>query len=94
MKGLNFDLRVIAIVSFFLVVGAAILVSYATHSSRVLFSELQSLERGQERLVLEWGQLLLEKSTWSMPAIVEQTAREQFGMALPQSGKSILIELR
>ena len=63
--------------------GSALAVVYAVHSSRLLVSELQSLQREGEQLQVQWGQLLLEKSTWGSYAHVERRAREELDMYLP-----------
>lgn len=82
------DLRIARDVLLFagaaaLALGSAIGVVYSVHVSREMVNELQSLTRESERLQVEWGQLLLEKSTFGSYAHVEQTARERLDMYLP-----------
>lgn len=66
-----------------LAVSSAVAVIHAVHTSRLLVNELQSLQREGEELQVQWGQLLLEKSTWGSYARVEQTARSELDMYLP-----------
>lgn len=73
-----------------LLVGAASLalisavgVVYSVYVSRQMVNELQSLQRESERMQVQWGQLLLEKSTWGSYSRVEQTARTKLDMYLP-----------
>jgi len=61
------------------------------HQARKFFVDLereQVLTRGYE---IEYGQLLLEQSTWAMPARVEKIAREQLRLQLPHSGRIEII---
>ncbi|HEX5339944.1 MAG TPA: cell division protein FtsL [Gammaproteobacteria bacterium] len=56
----------------------------ARHENRVLFAQLQQLRQQRDALNVEWGQLLLEQSTWSTHARVEQMATQKLDMVLPQ----------
>jgi len=65
-----------------LVLVSALAVVYSTHRSRQLFDELQKLSQEQNRLEVEWGKLLLERSTRSSLGTVEQMVRT-WGMREP-----------
>lgn len=67
-----------------LVVTSAVATVYAKHESRKLYAELQGLQGERDRLAMEWGQLQIEKSTWSTHARVERMAREEIGMDEPR----------
>jgi cell division protein FtsL len=56
---------------------------YARHQSRKLFIELQALTAERDRLEMDWGRLQLEQGTQANHARVEQLAREQLQMRLP-----------
>lgn len=71
---------------------SAVGVIYSVHVSRQMVSELQSLQREGERLQVEWGQLLLEKSTWGSYARVEQSARAKLSMYLPTLQEIVVVE--
>lgn len=84
------------------VVGAlwlAIMVSgvgvvYATHLSRQLFSELETKRRLTSDLHVEWGQYLLEQSTWAAYSRVERIAAEELDMQTPAYEKIVIIQQR
>jgi cell division protein FtsL len=56
----------------------------ARHENRVLFAQLQQLRQQRDSLNVEWGQLLLEQSTWSTHARIEQMATQKLDMELPE----------
>jgi len=56
---------------------------YCMHRSRELFVELERLNTGRDNLEIEWGQLQLEQSAWSMPSFVERVAGTKLHMATP-----------
>ncbi|HEX6549161.1 MAG TPA: cell division protein FtsL [Gammaproteobacteria bacterium] len=56
----------------------------ARHENRVLFAQLQQLRQQRDALNVEWGQLLLEQSTWSTHARIEQMATQKLDMEIPQ----------
>ena len=64
--------------------GAAISVVWSKHEARSLFIELQGLHAERDRLDIEWGQLKLEQSAWSMHGRVEQAARVNLQMVVPR----------
>lgn len=72
----NISLVVVCLVS-------ALAVITASHLTRDQYAQLQQLEREENQLQTEWGQLLLEESAWSSPARIEQLAVERLEMRLP-----------
>ncbi|MGH8401438.1 MAG: cell division protein FtsL [Gammaproteobacteria bacterium] len=56
----------------------------ARHENRVLFAQLQQSRQQRDALNIEWGQLLLEQSTWSTHARIEQMATQKLDMELPE----------
>jgi cell division protein FtsL len=56
---------------------------YARHQARKLFIELQALTAERDRLEMDWGRLQIEQSTQASHARVEQLAREELQMRLP-----------
>ncbi|WP_290785032.1 cell division protein FtsL [Halomonas sp.] len=62
---------------------SALAVITATHLTREQYGRMQQLEREQQQLQTEWGQLLLEESAWSSPARIERLAMERLEMRLP-----------
>jgi len=62
---------------------SALWVITTSHQTRDQYARLQQLEREQQQLQTEWGQLLLEESAWSSPARIERLAQERLEMRLP-----------
>lgn len=62
---------------------SALAVITTTHLTREQYGRMQQLEREQNQLQTEWGQLLLEESAWSSPARIERLAMERLKMRLP-----------
>lgn len=69
------------------VVLCALSVVTSQHRARKLFNELQMEKERAVQMNVEWGQLQLEQSTWSMPARVEKVATQQLQMQLPKAGQ-------
>ena len=68
-----------------LVLGSALTVIYVKHQSRVLFAELRSVQKQQDRQVIEWGRLQLQNSTLATHSNVESRARKDLEMHLPEN---------
>ena len=75
-----------------LVVATALGVIYTAHRSRELFRTLEQARRDQNEIQIEWRQLLLERSTLSAHARVEQIAGQQLQMSLPQTEMHATVE--
>lgn len=76
------------------VVSSAIASVYARHRTRTLFVELQSLERVQDAMQVEWGQLELEQSTWSTHDRVTKLARDKLDLYTPPGDAVIVVTPR
>jgi cell division protein FtsL len=76
-------LPVVVAVLGVLVLGSGIAAVYAKHQSRKLFVELQVLTAERDRLDLDWGRRGRGASTHANHARVEQLARSELGMRLP-----------
>mgnify|MGYP000176842088 CR=1 FL=1 len=74
-----------------LVTLSALAVVYTTFTNRQMFIELQTLERWERETQVELGKLLIEESTWSSPALVEQQAREQLSMQAPKTKQWLVV---
>ncbi len=62
---------------------SALLVIYYKHESRLLFIELQKLERDLDAYEVEWGQLQLELTTLTEQNRIENVASEQLHLVMP-----------
>ena len=67
-----------------LVVVSAVGVIYTSFETRRLFSELQQTKNVQRHLDTQWGQLLLEQSSWSAHTRIDKVAEDQLDMTVPQ----------
>ena len=74
-------------------VACALSLVTSRHQSRQLFVELEREQSRTRAYEVEYGQLQLEQSTWSMPARVEKIAREQLKMQVPGAGRVAVVEL-
>lgn len=75
------------------VIASALGVVYTQHRSRLLFIELQRLEREHAALNTEWGRLQLERSTWATRARIERLARERLNMRGPDFKRARIVVL-
>ncbi|EKD55296.1 MAG: hypothetical protein ACD_60C00015G0004 [uncultured bacterium] len=79
----------------FLTMIAAVLISglsviYMTNTTRSLNASIQQTVTERNRLHVESGQLLLERSTWTMQARIQNEAEGQLGMVIPDN-KSVVV---
>lgn len=80
------------VVLWVMVLASGLGVVYSTHLSRQLFAELDNLKRDSSQLHVEWGQYLLEQSTWSAFERVENVAINQLSMQVPESQQIVIVE--
>ena len=65
----------------------------AQHKARKLFVELEQEGERARQLDIEYGQLQLESSTWSMHSRIERIARTSLRMRLPDSARVQVVDL-
>ena len=70
---------------FAIVMATAIGLVYSKHKTRVLFVELQQLNKEVVSLNTEWGRLQLEQSAWYDHGRIERIARERLDMSIPEA---------
>ncbi|MAC69286.1 MAG: cell division protein FtsL [Gammaproteobacteria bacterium] len=79
----------------FLLLGAVLvsglMVVKTTHENRFAFNELQMLREEANQLDVEWGQLLLEQSTFGLDGRIEQKAVEQLRMQVPEIDYIVMV---
>jgi len=86
-------LRVMAIACVWVILFASALSAiWSKHQARTLFVELQRLQVERDQLDIEWGQLKLEQSAWSTHGRVEQVARADLRMVIPQPQEVRLVQ--
>lgn len=81
-------------VLMFLVVGSGVAAVYSKHLSRSLFVELQALQRAQDEIQIEWGQLQLEQSTWSTHDRISSISTERLDLYNPPGDEVVLVSPR
>lgn len=74
------------------VLGSGLSIVYTTHQSRFAFNELQELKDQSNQLETEWGQLLIEQSTFGVEGRIDQKAAEQLQMQVPELSKIVMVE--
>ncbi len=62
-----------------------------THQNRFAFNELQVLKAQANDIEVEWGQLLIEQSTFGVEGRIQQKALEQLQMEVPDIGKIVMV---
>lgn len=65
------------------VLGSALAVINTSYRHRMVFHELQQSRDQTNNLDVQWGQLLIEQSTFGLEGRIERRAREELGMKLP-----------
>ncbi len=70
---------------------SALAVIDARHENRMLFAQLQQLQQQRDQINVEWGQLLLEQSTWSTHARIEQIATQKLNMEMPAHPEIVVV---
>ena len=62
-----------------------------THENRYVFNRLQELRSEANDMSVEWGQLLIEQSTFGVEGRIEQKATEQLGMRVPDVSQIVMV---
>ena len=83
--------RLLLIVVIVANIATAIAEVYARHQHRVLFVQLNQLDKARDELNIEFGRLQLEQATVGESNRVERIARERLGMKSPESADVVVI---
>lgn len=75
-----------------IVLSSGLSVVRTTHANRFAFNELQQLKDEANRLDVQWGQLLLEQSTFGLDGRIEQKAVEQLQMQVPDIDDIVMVQ--
>lgn len=62
-----------------------------THENRYVFNRLQELKSEANALNVEWGQLLIEQSTFGVEGRIEQKAIDRLDMRVPSFGQIVMV---
>lgn len=77
-------MRSLVLLFLVLTTGSATAVVFLRHEHRLAYVALQQAQERRDELNIEWGQLLLEQSTWSIHHRVEIEATKRLGMVVPE----------
>ncbi|MFT4862130.1 MAG: cell division protein FtsL [Pseudohongiellaceae bacterium] len=75
-----------------LVLSTGLSVIETTHDNRFSFNALQVLKDEANELDVEWGQLLLEQSTFGVDGRIEVKAVEQLRMRVPEITNIVMVK--
>lgn len=70
---------------------SAIAVVGSSHTSRTVFYELQEQRQLHTALEVEWGQLLIEQSTFGTEGRIERRAVDELNMKLPDWSGIVMV---
>ncbi len=93
----NFTLTKQGIIMLLLVVAvlaSAFAVIYVKTLNRRLFSNLQTEQTVHDQLQVQWGQLLLEQSSYATQARIQRIATEELHMIFPEPKNIVVIPER
>jgi cell division protein FtsL len=88
---MNLSRSVVALLGVAVFLSAIALID-ARHQNRVLFEQLEKLHQERDQLNINWGQLLLEQSTWSTHAYIEQSATQKLDMGIPADPQVLVVK--
>ena len=72
---------------------SGLMVVKTTHENRFAFNQLQVLREEANQLDVEWGQLLLEQSTFGLDGRIEQKATHELQMQVPRISDIVMVKL-
>jgi len=73
------------------VLASGLSVIYVTHKNRNLLNELQQLKNARNALQVQWGQLLIEQSTFSLEGRIERKAFDELQMQVPEFSELVMV---
>jgi len=79
-------------VALVLVIASSVGVVYSSYETRRLVASHQRLQQENNAMQVEWGQLLLEQSTWGSYNRVERLAGGKLKMRVPAPNEIVMVE--
>jgi cell division protein FtsL len=83
---------IVLLIALAAVICSALGVVYARHESRRAAVELGLLEDQRDEIIAEWSRLQLEQAWLADAGNVENKAREQLGMHIPEKSLILVVE--
>ena len=87
----RFWLLILLSVLWFAVLASAIAVVSVRHEVRTRFIELHKVVKIRDGLVVEWGQLQIEQSTFATHGRIDRLAREKLKLKQPLADDIIIV---
>ena len=82
----------LVVIAITLVSLTALAVVYSSFETRRLVAQHQQLLNEKNAMQVEWGQLLLEQSTWGSYNRVEQLAGTKLQMRVPSPNEIVMVD--
>ncbi|MDT8427711.1 MAG: cell division protein FtsL [Pseudomonadales bacterium] len=82
---------VVLLVLLLAVLASGLGVVYSTFENRLAMHQLQQLRNENNVLDVQWGQLLIEQSTFGLEGRIESKASEELQMSLPEWSDIIMV---
>jgi len=82
----------LVMVALGLVMFSSVGVIFCSYDTRRLVASHQRLQQENNALQVEWGQLLLEQSTWGSYNRVERLAGSKLKMRVPAPNEVVMVE--
>jgi len=70
---------------------SGVAVIYTTFKSRSMLNELQLLRNQRNELQVQWGQLLIEQSTFNLDSRIERKAIDELQMTVPEISDVVMV---
>ncbi|OGT71400.1 MAG: cell division protein FtsL [Gammaproteobacteria bacterium RIFCSPLOWO2_02_FULL_57_10] len=80
---------VLVLLTLLLISGVSVI--YTTFKNRYLLNELQQLKNERNELQVQWGQLLIEQSTFSLEGRIERKAIDELQMVVPDFSEIVMV---
>lgn len=84
--------RLMTVVLALALFGSSLGVVFSTHQARLLFVELQGLQKIRDEMNTQWGRLQLEQSTWATHGRIEKIANNKLDMVIPPPGAVVIVQ--
>jgi cell division protein FtsL len=84
--------RLMTVVLALALFGSSLGVVFSTHQARLLFVELQGLQKVRDEMNTQWGRLQLEQSTWATHGRIEKIANNKLDMVIPPPGAVVIVQ--
>jgi len=82
----------VIVVLLLFVLASGVSVVYTTFKNRYLLNQLQQLKTQSNDLQVQWGQLLIEQSTFSLESRIERKAIDELAMTVPKISEIVMVQ--